>query len=318
MTKTLFPKDLIIHILPDNLIVCGGVKVHIQLSELEQELGYDSFVPFPERAVPTWFKHSATCISYDDAKDFLRAVKGTSVKRIIIGWEDIDVLDNFDADTRIAYIQGESLIKHSYKAFEDFLVHSNGRIWYSSKWNRNANKAPDGSLVSPYINTDIFYPALYKGYYGKFQVLVLTRKHGRDEWQKVANCLSPDVLKEFNVIFHDNTSEDEFASVLRSSDIFFNHSSPEGLGLPSLEAMASQVLVIGYPGGGGTDFMREGVNCLSSRTGDAKSVATVLEDIAENGFPHNSILGRGYETAVELYSKVRTFNQLKVALDAIV
>ncbi|MFA5394963.1 MAG: glycosyltransferase [Methanogenium sp.] len=318
MTKILFPKNLIIHILPDNLTVCGGVKVHIQLSELEQELGYDSFVAFPKRGVPTWFKHSATCISYDDAAEFLNAVKGTSVKRIVIGWEDIDILDRFDADVKIAYIQGESLIKHTYKAFEDFVTHSNGKIWYSSKWNRQANKAPDGSLVSPYINTDIFTPAQNKELSSDLRIMVLTRKHGREEWSKVANHLSAPTLSRLKVIFHDNTSEDIFASILRNSDIFFTHSSPEGLGLPPLEAMASKVLVIGYPGGGGTDFMKAGINCLSSPTSNALHVAGMLHDIVYGKVETSSIVEEGYKTVLSRYSKDNTLDQLKVALDAVI
>ena len=68
-------------------MVCGGIKVHFQLAELEKQLGHLSYVAFPQRSIPTWFKHSVTCISYADAKEFLQQ---KALTKIVVGWEDID------------------------------------------------------------------------------------------------------------------------------------------------------------------------------------------------------------------------------------
>jgi glycosyltransferase involved in cell wall biosynthesis len=313
MIETSNPKALIIHILPNNLTVCGGIKVHFQLAELEKQLGYNSYAAFPQRAIPTWFKHPVTCISYEDARVFL-LIK--DVKRIIIGWEDIDVLKQFDADIRISYIQGESLIRHSFEDFEVLEKEHRGKIWYSSKWNRSANKAPVGSLIRPYIDTTVFYPNVNISSISKVRLLVLARKRGKECWGEVEKYLSSSVKDRLDVRFLYDTTEEQFAIALRQSDIFFSHSYPEGLGLPSLESFASKTLVIGYSGGGGTDFMVSGENCFSSPTGDAPHVAEVLSIVTNPVFNKQSMLEKGYSTVLSKYSKDNTLNQLKVALDA--
>jgi glycosyltransferase involved in cell wall biosynthesis len=314
MTEIYNPKKIIIHILPNNLSVCGGIKVHFQLAELEKQLGHISYVAFPQCSIPTWFKHSVTCISYDDAKEFL---KTKTFPRVVIGWEDIDVLKQFDADVRVAYIQGESLIKHSFMDFDLLEKNYKGKIWYSSKWNRSANKAPTGPLVSPYINPTVFYPNTIPSILSKLQLLVLTRKEGRKKWDEVERHLLPQVKNRLGITFLDDTTEEQFAKVLRNSDIFFTHSYPEGLGLPSLEAMASKTLVIGYSGGGGNDFMLSGENCFNSPTGDARGVAEILSLITHSSFNPQSIVEKGYATALSKYSKDHTLDQLKVAIDAL-
>ena len=314
MIETFKHKATIIHILPDNLTVCGGIKVHFQLAELEKQLGYESYVAFPVRGIPSWFKHSCICLSYNDAKAFLQLERE---KKIVVGWEDIDVLKQFDADVRISYIQGESLIKHSLDDFEVFEKEHKGKIWYSSKWNRSVNKAPIGPLVSPYIDTNMFYPNEIPSILSKLQLLVLTRKDGRKKWEEVESHLLPQVKERLGITFLDDSTEEQFAKTLRNSNIFFTHSYPEGLGLPALEAMASKTLVIGYSGGGGNDFMVSGENCYNSPTGDARGVAEVLSLITNPSFNPSQILERGYATALSKYSKDNTLDQLKVAIDAL-
>jgi Glycosyl transferases group 1 len=57
----------------------------------------------------------------------------------------------------------------------------------------------------------------------------------------------------------DKLPEIEAARVLRSSAVFVTVSRQEGFGLPSLEAMACGCVVVGYPGGGGREFLRPDV-----------------------------------------------------------
>ena len=314
MIKTSKHKATIIHILPYNLTVCGGIKVHFQLVELEKQLGHISYAAFPHRSIPTWFHHSVTCISYADAKEFLQQ---KALVKIVVGWEDIDVLKQFDADVRVSYIQGESLIKHSLTDFEVFEKEHKGKIWYSSKWNRSVNKAPTGPLVSPYIDTNVFYPNEIPSILSKLQLLVLTRKDGRKKWEDVENYLLPQVKERLGITFLNDTTEEQFAKTLRNSNIFFTHSYLEGLGLPSLESMASKTLVIGYSGGGGNDFMVSGENCYNSSTGDARGVAEVLSLITHSSFDPQSVLEKGYATALSKYSKDNTLDQLKAEIDAL-
>ena len=312
---------LLIHILPANFTVCGGVKVHVQLSELEKGLGFESFIAFPDSATDSlaWFKHSGSIISYTQAKQKIQE-KDSSQLAIVIGWEEIDAVREFSADRRVCYIQGESLIRHSYQNFEYFRDFEKGHIWYSSRWNARANKAPVGPLVSPYLDFSVFHSSPDQTLWSKtdpIKLLICTRKAGRQKWAAVANHLRTTILARLQITFWDDSSEELFATALRSHHIFFTHSSPEGLGLPALEAMASRCLVVGYTGGGGTDFMQSPDNCLMSPNNDAKDVAYVITYLAGAPFGHVAhMLDAGAITAAK-YTKERTQHQLMEALDAL-
>jgi len=52
----------------------------------------------------------------------------------------------------------------------------------------------------------------------------------------------------------DNLQRPQVAEILKSCPIYIATSYHEGLGLPSLEAMAAGCLIIGYRGGGGLDY----------------------------------------------------------------
>jgi hypothetical protein len=295
----------VVHILPQNPTICGGIKVHYQLSELERELGYDSFIAFPDGAVaPSWFSHGCKVVDYSTAK---------SLKPdCVIGWEDLSVLRGFDSSSKkIAYIQGEALLPHD-SSFEGL------HVWYSSHWNRRAIPF-HGDLVSPWIDPTVFHPAERPSFLSlPVSVLFQARKDGRARWNQVAQYI-PDAIKDsFTPVCLPDVPEEHFAHSLRSNDIFFAHSYPEGFGLPALEAMASRALVVGYTGGGGSEFMRPGDNAFVARDGDALTVAKFLVNIFMQ-FTSNQrhllihVLDEGIKTAAS-YSRDNTKEMLRHAL----
>jgi hypothetical protein len=296
---------IIIHILPQNSTICGGIKVHYQLSELEEELGYNSFVAFPDLSnIPTWFKHKCNWTNYDGARIILKNHGGG----LVVGWEDVGILRSFDSiSKKVCYVQGEVFINRQ-ECFSDMAV------WYSSKWNWK-NIAIDGCIVNPFIDTSVFYPS-EREKFGKFPIKVLlqARKDGIKRLEDVFEHLPHQNMFEFKIL--NDVSEDVFAQEMREADIFFAHSYPEGFGLPALEAMASRTLVIGYTGGGGTDFMKNGENCFCTRDGYALDIANALVEISRDRDSSKwaVMAERAYVKATVWYCRERTKNQLDHAI----
>jgi hypothetical protein len=294
----------IVHILPQNSTICGGIKIHYYLSELERELGYDSYIAYPNtRDVPNWFKHKCTVIDYQGAKAILGGGTG-----IVVGWEDMNALRGFDdVSKKVCFVQGEVFVNRQ-ETFKD--IH----VWYSSKWNQNAIKHP-GPIVSPFVDPKVFYPAeKLKFREEPIKVLLQERKDGRGKTLQVLQYIEKCDMFEFKIL--PDVYEVIFAEEMRQADIFFAHSFPEGFGLPALEAMASKTLVVGYTGGGGTDFMLNSRNCYCTRDGNAFAVANSLVSIAfvKKYELYDHLLEEGYKTATETYSRARTKVELQKAL----
>ncbi len=300
----------IIHILPSNKSVCGGIKVHHQLAELEKALGYNSWVAYESAEFfPSWFDHDTSLeVTYKKIVEIIDNKKEWK-NTVVIGWEDLNVLRNFPGNKKIAYIQGESLFNSSLSTAEI------NKFWVSSKWNKNHIKIPDTELIEPFIDFQRFYHDPFQKL-NLLNVLVLRRKNGLEKWGEVRNCLSPAALSLLNVNFLHDSYEKVYLQELRKSGILFAHSYPEGLGLPALEAMACNVLVIGYSGGGGTDFMRDSENCFLAKDGDAGEVAKIIETIIfrYNRLKIDKILDNARRT-VEHYSVNNTKSQLIKALN---
>jgi hypothetical protein len=297
----------IVHVIPKNTDPSGGIKVHFQLSELERELGYDSCVAVPnEFAIPTWFKHNTIVKSWGTIWNQLEQDNDV----LVVGWEDIDELRRFKAQYLVSYVQGEVF-------FNKGADYTGIQFWVSSEWNQNKIGHP-GYRVTPFIDRLVFYPdkIIEKFQLGKINMLVQERKAGRDRWEAVNFYLPSEVRKLLSVKFLEDVSEDEFAKQIRLADIFFAHSYPEGLSLPPLEAFASNTLVVGYTGGGGTDYMQNGINSMICADGDAQNLATVLSRVLSK-FDRKFMMDIIYRASktVDSYNKENTKNQLKLAID---
>ena len=289
----------IFHSLPINTDPCGGIKVVYQLSEIERELGYDSFIVFPTvLKVPDWFKHACTII--DEAHMHKYADKK---KDLIVGTEDIEPIVRSGFQNKVAYIQGECWVHRSqpYKGID---------IWFSSEFNENALPHlanHNVSMVSPFIDKSVFY---YDNVIEKHDIYIQERKDGEKVRQKLEK-ISGRSIKLIPML-----NEQSFAEVLRKTDIFIGHSYPEGFGLPPLEAMACSCITVSFTGGGGTDYMKHGVNCFIAPDGNYEAMGAML-DVAVNLSPMEiSDMEREMKLTVALYNRERTKFELREALSS--
>jgi hypothetical protein len=302
------PNSIIVHAVPVNKDVCGGIKVHYQMSMIEKELGYSSFIVYKEDEVPSikWFEHSCNEYSLQHFKSYLE--KEEKEVFLLIGWEDPSSLYILPAKNKVAYIQG-----HVF--FRENAAYSNAKLWYNSEFVMRTCKYK-GEVVRPYLASYFFNTDRDAWSYNKdkYILLVQERKDGRKEWEKVARQLSKEVLEKLDVIIWPNSNEKEFRDALARADIFFTHSFPEGFGLPPLEAMALGALVVGYTGGGGEDFMRDRENCFIAKDGVNCEVAEHITNIVLHNYLFlPSVIANAHETS-SFYSKEATLNILRKIL----
>ncbi len=280
-------KHIIIHSLPYNPEVCGGIKVHYQLAMLEAQLGYSVFIIYDHPDIPeiSWFDHTCKEMTVSVFKDYLI----TSGKKVflLIGYEEPASLEVIDAEHKVAYIQNQ--IYYQKGKYVD-----GTNLWFVGNYCKESCKA-EGEIVPPYLSS-IFTsnsssPSLRDedNKKDKYKLLIQERKQGKEAWQEISKFLPKEVLDKIEVNIHKNSNEKEFAMELHNSDIFIAHSYPEGFNLPPLEAMALGTVVIGYTGGGGSDFMNCGDrdNCLIAEDRDTEMIAENIINFVLNFSPEN-------------------------------
>ena len=305
----------IFHILPTKLDVSGGVKVHYQLAALERRMGYEAYVVFdePDQHVQ-WFAHDVPEISWATMKSI-----ADRKNDLIVGWENVEPLYRSGFVNKVMYVQGSVFIDRSqpYYGLD---------VWFSSAFNAAALPQfveHDTYLVQPYIDALTFWNDraseidLWRE--RPTRVLIQERKFG---WRVIDNILAEatemslptaQLMQPMTVLA--DCPEEDFAYALRTAQIFIAHSFPEGLGLPPLEAMASGCLVVGFTGGGGSDYMQHGVNSFVVRVdGDYRELAVMLNLALTSDDKTVQAMREEGRRTVNFFSAARTEAQLRAAL----
>jgi glycosyltransferase involved in cell wall biosynthesis len=80
--------------------------------------------------------------------------------------------------------------------------------------------------------------------------------------------------------FHVNPPQAQLAALYSGVDIYLCPSWDEGLGMPSMEAMACGAALVTYDNGGCRDYARDGETALVARRRDVADLAARLEAVA--------------------------------------
>jgi glycosyltransferase involved in cell wall biosynthesis len=154
-------------------------------------------------------------------------------------------------------------------------------------------------LVTP-VDRELFHPVAAAGAPAGLRVLML---HHHYPWKGVADGVEavarakrriPDVvLVGFGVRpprdaapydeFHANPPQARLAALYSGCPIYLCPSWDEGLGMPSMEAMACGSALVTYDNGGCRDYARDGETALVARRRDVDDLAAKLERMATDG-----------------------------------
>jgi hypothetical protein len=113
------------------------------------------------------------------------------------------------------------------------------------------------------------------------RVLAMSRKNLVD-LQQITKQMNSKVAG-FDLKIIDGLTQDKLIKEYQKADIFLATGYPEGFSLPPLEAMSCGCVVIGFTGGGASEYMIHNETALVSKDGDCfdvvKNLETVLADL---------------------------------------
>jgi glycosyltransferase involved in cell wall biosynthesis len=95
--------------------------------------------------------------------------------------------------------------------------------------------------------------------------------------------------------FHTDLPQERLAELYSASDIYLCPSWDEGLGMPSMEAMACGAALVTYDNGGSRDYAHDGETALVARRRDVGDLTEKLERLAADGALRAKIAAAGQE-----------------------
>jgi glycosyltransferase involved in cell wall biosynthesis len=137
------------------------------------------------------------------------------------------------------------------------------------------------------------------------RVLALPRKNSQDLSQIIETLKDNDI--DFRTV--DGLTESELIKEYQQADVFLSTGYPEGFSLTPLEAMSCGCAVVGFTGGGASEFMIDNVTALVAQDGDCAAAASKLIDIITDKKTKENIRSNGLKKA-GLYTLDRTKQQL--------
>ncbi len=128
----------------------------------------------------------------------------------------------------------------------------------------------DAPVIRPAIDPDLFYPSIQDPKKplaaGEKPVIAWMPRKNPALARQIRNILEARLrlsgLPSPKWLEISGRSHEDVARLMRQAHIFLATGFPEGCPLPPLEAMASGLVVTGFAGYGGWDYMRPGLPCI--------------------------------------------------------
>lgn len=187
-------------------------------------------------------------------------------------------------------------------------------------------------LVTP-VDRDLFHPVSVEVATPRPRVLML---HHEYAWKGVADGLEAVArvrrgggsifLVGFGVKtprgaapydeFHENPPQERLAALYSGADIYLCPSWDEGLGMPSMEAMACGAALVTYDNGGCRDYARDGDTALVAPRRDVSALAERLAALAGDGPRRARIASVGQALVTTAFDWERAVARLEAILGA--
>jgi glycosyltransferase involved in cell wall biosynthesis len=115
--------------------------------------------------------------------------------------------------------------------------------------------------------------------------------------------------------FHVDPAQERLAALYSSADVYLCPSWDEGLGMPSMEAMACGAALVTYDNGGSRDYARDGETALVARRRDVGDLASKLERLASDELLRSKVAGAGQAHVTATYDWDRTVAQMETLFE---
>ena len=114
--------------------------------------------------------------------------------------------------------------------------------------------------------------------------------------------------------FHANPPQDGLAALYSGCDIYLCPSWDEGLGMPSMEAMACGVALVTYDNGGCRDYAVDGQTALVAPRRDVEALAAALQRAATDGALRERVAAAGLVRITTAFDWERAVDRLEAWL----
>lgn len=299
--------------LPNYLLRCfkriikpvGGVKIIYQHCVLLRELGYEAYPLLMGQYEGNFFGFDVETVRYEDIKNHIH--RGDFV--VATEFEPYQGLV-FKNATKIMFLQnwvGLWSRRNAEDQHKNYLELGYDKVITCSKYCSEYVREQMGievNTITNGIDTSVFTPG--DGVKKNRRILAMSRKNPADLERIIA--LLNDTEYEFKIV--DGLSQSDLITEYQKADIFLATGYPEGFGLPPLEAMCCNCVVVGFTGGAASEFMIDGSTALVADDGDCEKVASDLRRLLDNTQLKESIRKQGYNKA-EQYSLENTKSELK-------
>ena len=114
--------------------------------------------------------------------------------------------------------------------------------------------------------------------------------------------------------FHANPPQSDLAALYSGADIFLCPSWDEGLGMPSMEAMACGAALVTYDNGGCRDYARGGETALVARRRDVRDLADKLTALVQDVDLRRRLAGAGRTLVTSAFDWERAVTRMEAIL----
>jgi glycosyltransferase involved in cell wall biosynthesis len=286
----------------------GGVKVAYQHVRMLVEAGFDASILLISRDTQRWFDIDAPELFVEDGfrpdPDDVVVIP-ECWPDTLMEWEHVPV-------RRFVFCQNHYYLFQGLRTRRDFGAYNVERLFCCGEVIRDflcgTFELDDVPIVHNAIDLELFRPGRKRRL-----VAIMPRKMKREAqflWQMFRRRYPEH--GDFQVEMINNMTEMQTAEALGRSAIFLSLGRLEGFGLPPLEAMAAQCLVVGFHGDGGREYART-ENGLWCAQDDYEACVVALKTAADAAVSNSPLYKRlvtgGRQTA-ERYGMPRMREEL--------
>jgi hypothetical protein len=250
----------------------GGVQVIYRHVALLKKLGWEAHAVHLGRFRVDWFEHDVKPISLAQARSAMRPGDAVVVPEYLPR-----LAETFACRQKLAFAQNWGYVAKAIGGGDYADYGFTGVLCcgaYMQEWMARRTALPVW-LVGNGIDLEKFTPDPAIRRPGR--LLFLRRKPSWVLGPEAVARLDPGLRRGLEVVASPNRlALAQMIQAYRQADIFLALGFPEGFALPPLEAMACGCAVVGFTGGGGSDFMHDGETALVVPDGDAGALAKAL------------------------------------------
>jgi glycosyltransferase involved in cell wall biosynthesis len=264
---------------PEKRYPSGGVQVIYQHVAMLRRHDREAHAVHLGRFRVDWFEHAIEPLGLEQARTAMRANDVLVVPEYLPRWAQ-----GFACRHKLAFVQNWGYVAKAIGSGDYADFGFTGVLCcgdYLKRWMASRTELPVWQVGNG-IDFNRFRPDPAQRRPGR--LLFLRRKPAWVLGRRAIRRLRPSLRQAVEVVaLPPHQTQQQMIQAYQQADVFLALGFPEGFALPPLEAMACGCAVVGFAGGGGRDFMRDGKTALVVPDGDVARLAQAVERVFTDG-----------------------------------